>query len=246
MLNQNMELIAIEQRVDDFKSKFEAALIGEQEKVRKANEGRDASAYVFAAELALLAIELNVTDSNTTFIEFLSARGQKFASAGENKFGPFVKAVCAIREDGEWVFGPKQRSFDKYANITRHLVDEIAAGRIAKDCDAIVKYIADFDHKVYGRKLRGIEAQDRDLNPGAGYVRRFKEAVDYGRAAQVIARLPNTFGANDNDVVRLEGRVVDGEVEFLASKVFNDEGYLEVFHRKVGNPLRIAANKAKK
>lgn len=244
MSNTNMELSAIEQRVDDFKAKYETALMNEQQKVRDAADNRDEKAYLFAAELALLAIDLNVNNGNTTLIEFLSKRGQKFASDGENKFGPLVKAVCAVREDGKWVFGPKQRSFDKYANVTRHLVDEFAAGRLTADRDVIVNYIKDFDHSTYGRKLRGIEAQDRAVNPSASLVLRQKEAIDYGRDAQVLARLDNIFGANDNDVVKLQCRVVDGKLEVLKGDVF--EGALDALHYLVGNPLRIAANGKKR
>jgi len=236
MANQefNQEVQAIIDAAEKFNDDFKALLVAEQENVKRAASERDAQAYKFAAGLLDLALLLDPETVTTPLVEFYRKRGQRVAKEGDNPYAPFVKAVCAVKEDGKWKFNPKQASFAKYANIVRQLVEDKRAGRIS---GSVVAHIESY--KWNGRsKLGALEARDRFERPNASSVKRVEDAREKGRKARPVAILDTDLGCDDDDVVFLWGVVKDGKLEVMKSQVSNDDA--PTLYYQLGKELSAA------
>jgi len=235
-IENGMDVQAINQVVKKFNEDFKASLVEAQGLVVEANDSRDAQAYRFAAGLFDLAKLLKPETPSVALIEFLKARGQRVAVEGDNPFGPFVKAVCAVKEEGKWKFNPKQASFAKYANIVRQLIEDDKQGLID---DGVAAYIRDFQ---YGdrRKLAALEAKDRALRPNESQVNRVEKVRDLGRKAAPLHTIDTDFDQGAGNVVSLWGVINDnGQFEVMSAELVNDRS--DSLYYKLGMELKKAA-----
>lgn len=235
-IENGMDVQAINQAVKKFNEDFKASLVEAQGVVVEANESRDAQAYRFAAGLFDLAKLLKPETPSVELIKFLNARGQKTVADGDNPYGPFVKAVCAVKNGDDWKFNPKQASFAKYANIVRQLIEDDKQGLIE---NGVVAYIRDFE---YGdrSKLAALEAKDRALRPNESQVKRVEKVRDLGLKAAPVLTIDADFAQETGSVISMWGVINDdGQLEVMAATLANNQR--DSLYYKLGMELKKAA-----
>jgi len=230
-MTKEMDYQEIKAAVNKFNDEFKALLIAENDKVARAIADRDAEAYRFAAGLLTLALLLEPSKVSAPFVEFLQQRGQRVAKAGDNPYVPFMKAICAIKEDDKWKVNPKEKSFMKYANIVRQLVDEHNKGNISGDVE---QFIANYKWKER-TKLGALEARDRFERPNQSQVDRVEKARDLGRKTRPVATINMSMDCDDGDLVIMWGVVRDGQIEVMERRVSNDDA--DAFFYKLGKSV---------
>lgn len=236
VIENGMDVQAINQAVKKFNEDFKASLVEAQGVVVEANESRDAQAYRFAAGLFDLAKLLKPETPSVELVKFLNSRGQKTVIDGDNPYGPFVKAVCAVKEEGKWKFNPKQASFAKYANIVRQLIEDDKQGLID---EGVAAYIRDFQ---YGdrRKLAALEAKDRALRPNESQVKRVEKVRDLGIKAAPVLTIDADFAQETGSVISMWGVINDdGQLEVMAATLANNQR--DSLYYKLGMELKKAA-----
>lgn len=239
--NTGLTKTQIEQLVADFDANFKNPVLADIEANDNAIAGlHDKSAdrtYDLIAALMDLAETLDV-DAPTPqdgYKQFLLDRSLVPARGTNNFFLPFIKAVFSERVDGKWAF--VNRSAEKYANALRHLIAAKRAGRLT---GTIQNYIRSYDVEPYGKKLKGIEAQDRADNPSKGAADRVKALRNAGRNARPIVNVSHNFGIAAHKVVLLYGQVnLNGDVEVLKAKALNDDE-ADSFYYNLGRELTPA------
>lgn len=170
--------------------------------------------YDMVGGLVDLAEFLDVENPTEGYSSFLVKRAIHKPADGQNPYMAFIKAVFSVKLNGVWVFGKEQRSYEKHANHVRFLVN-------AKRKGLITSGYRDFIHS-YPEKLKGIEAQDRLDNPNAAQQKRVKKVRDAGRTAAPRATINETFSGKDGDLLKVYGRVANGQLELLYGEVVND------------------------
>lgn len=232
---KEMEVQEIKAAVDKFNDEFKAVLIAEQANVARAIAARDTEAYRFAAGLLTLALLLKPAEVSAPFVDFLNKRGQRTAKDGDNLYLPFVKAICAVKvEDGhdeKWTMNPKEKSFLKYANIVRQLVEEHNKGNIS---GSVEDFIANYKWKDR-TKLGALEARDRAERPNKSQTERVEKAVEKGRKANPVAIVDMKLGCDDGDVVSFWGVMKDGQLQVMDASVVNSKA--DDLYYKLGKSL---------
>jgi len=225
-MQKNTELTKadVEQLVADFDKGCKDSALAEIKQNNDSIEGLETKsnelAYNMIARLVDLAEALDVEASvDGGYKEFLKSRGVKAARDGNNPYGPFIKAVYSEKMNGAWVFD--NRSAEKYANVLRHIVPLVRGKKLS---GSIQDYIRNYDHSTYGKKMSGIEAQDRADNPNKAAITRVDAAREKGRNTSVVFSINHDFGIEAHKAVMLRGRVnANGEVEVLEAKALNDD-----------------------
>lgn len=192
--------------------------------IRNLNEKRNNLTYDMVAALVALAIKLNVKAQSGVYKSFLVERGIPLAKLGHNVYLPFIKAIFAVKTGENWDFPADQRGREKHANHVRFLVDAIVSG--ACDPEKVQDYISTYD-----KKLQGIEAQDRIDNPNAAQALRVAKARENGHKVAPKATFQNAFGHKDGAVVKLYGRIRDGQLEVLEAAEANDNEAESLWYR---------------
>ncbi len=218
-MTKEMDIQQIKAAVDKFNQDFKSLLIAEQDKVARAIADRDVVAYRFAAGLLDLALLLEPEAVSAPYVDFLSKRGQRAAKAGDNPYVPFIKAICAIEEGDKWKMNPKEKSFLKYANIVRQLMEEHRKGNIS---GSVSDFIANY--KWGDRtKLGALEARDRYERPNQTQVDRVAKAREKGRKANPVTVIDMPMDCDDGSIVIMWGVMKDGQLEVMQRSVSNDE-----------------------
>lgn len=223
--NTELTMADVEKLVDGFDVNFKVPAMADIRKNNDAIEGlHEKSAdrtYDMIAALVELAEALGADVAvDGGYKEFLNSRNQKVARGGNNPYGPFIKAVYSVlNKDGVWVFD--NRSAEKYANVLRHIVPLVRGKKLS---GSIQDYIRNYDHSTYGKKMRGIEAQDRADNPNSAAEKRGNDLREKGKKTPIIVSIKQDFGFAAHKAVMLRGRVnANGEVEVLEAKALNDD-----------------------
>jgi hypothetical protein len=231
----------VEKLVADFDANFKEPvskdIAANDNTIKGLNEKSAERTYDLIAALVDLADTLTaeLAIEGTAFRKFLRIRGQKPAREGTNPYGPFIKAVFSEQLNDTWVF--ENRSAEKYANHLRHLIPLKRKGTLP---GTIQDYIRAYEHPTYGKKLNGIEAQDRADNPSKGATERVQSLRNTGRNAPALVNIPNTFGVAVRKVVLLYGQVnINGEVEVLKAKALNDDE-ADSFYYNLGREITPA------
>lgn len=222
---------AVEVLVADFDKNFKdptfkaiTSINGQIETLRATS--RDHT-YDMVAALVDLAIALNVESVTDGYQEFLASRGIPKPTKNGNPYMAFIKAVFSVNLNRTWVFGNAQRSYEKHANHVRYLVN-------AKRNGTLTGTIQDFI-RAYTSNLKGIEAQDRIDNPNAAQKKRVADVRNRGRSVAPRATISHTFSGSDGDVMKLYGRVVNGQLEVLGGKVVSNDNEKESIYFYLGS-----------
>jgi len=222
--NTGLTKADVEKLVDGFNVNFKMPAMADIEKnndaIERLHEKSADRTYDMIAALVDLAEALGADVAvDGGYKEFLNSRNQKVARDGNNPYGPFIKAVYSVENNGVWVFD--NRSAEKYANVLRHIIPLV---RDKKLSTSIQDYIRDYDHSTYGKKMRGIEAQDRADNPNSAAEKRGNDLREKGKKTPIIVSIKQDFGIAAHKAVMLRGRVnANGEVEVLEAKALNDD-----------------------
>jgi hypothetical protein len=227
LLDQN----AVETMVSDFDKKFKTPAMtaigtinGEIEKLQV--KSRDHT-YDMVAGLVDLAIALDVENPTAGYESFLVSRAIAKPKKNANPYMPFIKAVFSILKGSVWVFGDAQRSYEKHANHVRFLVN-------AKRNGTLTGTVQDFIRN-YDEKLKGIEAQDRLDNPNAVQAKRVTDVRNKGRTVAARSKISETFSGKHGDVMKIYGRVVNGQLELLGGKVVSNDNEKESIYFYLGS-----------
>jgi len=222
--NNGMDLNAVITLVDGFRDKYRPVYEGDmnqaQDEIKALVEKRDDLTYSMIAELVKMAIQLDVEAPTGGYEDFLLKRKIMAAKGSQNPYGPYIKAVLAVKNGDKWEFPDNFRSYEKHANHVRFLVDAKRKGLIN---GTIEDYIRNFKDATYGNKLKGIEAKDRADNPNAAQAKRVDDVRERGKKAAPKAILSETFSAQEGDVVKLWGRISSGQLEVMVASVANDD-----------------------
>lgn len=222
--NTVLDLNAVITLVDDFRNKYRPVYEGDmnqaQDEIDALIDKRNDLTYSMVAELVSLAIQLDVEAPTGGYEDFLLKRKIMAAKGSQNPYGPFIRAVLAIKSGDKWEFPDNFRSYEKHANHVRHLVDAKRKGLIT---GTIEDYIRNFTHATHGNKLKGIEAKDRADNPNASQAKRVADTRQRGRDATPSYTLSETFSGSEGDVIKLWGRISNGQFEVMAASVANDD-----------------------
>jgi len=183
--------------------------------------------YDMVAALVDLAELLDVENPVADYLELLQKRDVRKPAHGHNPYMAFIKAVFSVKLNGVWVFGDEQRSYEKHANHVRFLVNAKRKGLIK---DSVQDFI-----RSYPEKLKGIEARDRLDNPNAAQATRVKKVRDAGRTAAPRATISETFSAKENDLLKVYGRIKNGQLELLHADVVSNDNERESIFFKIGS-----------
>ena len=219
MSNSNLDLNTVITLVEDFNQKHRAPIetdIKSLDQQIEALKGKSADrTYDMVAELVALAIALEVEAPTAGYESFLVSRGIRKPSNGHNPYMAFIKAVFISQVGGSYVWEDSDRSYEKHANHVRFLVGETHQGRITT---TVQDYI-----RAYPSKLKGIEEQDRKDNPNTAQAKRVQTTINKGVKAAPMATLAVTLGGKENDLLKVWGRIRDGQFEVMNVDVANDD-----------------------
>lgn len=198
-----------EQAIADFVKKHHKPVLDDIKANNKAIDNlklksRDRT-YDMVAALLDLARETRPDAPTPGYEAFLISRGLKKAAEGRNPYKPFVDAVFAEQTNGKWIVN---RSYEKYANIIRFLVDEEASSGFNGQT------VQDFI-RAFPEMLRGIEAKDRENHPNAALSEANENKRQLGRQAAAKATVNETFNGNEGELMIVYGRVSRGRLELL-------------------------------
>jgi len=226
------ELNEIEDAVAGFIKDFKEPITKEIGKIDKQIDelhvkSRDRT-YDMVAALVELALAVMPDAPTPGYQSFLVSRSISKPAQGHNPFMAFIKAVFAVKLNGVWVFGKEQRSYEKHANHVRFLVNAKREGLIQGSVQDFIR--------AYPEMLKGIEAQDRKNNPNAAQASRVEKARNLGRTAAARAKVSETFSANEGDLLKVYGRVRDGQLELLHADVVSNDNERESIFFKIGSP----------
>lgn len=227
-VNNVLSKSEVEQLVADFDKNYKNPMMADiktcDEEIAKLHDKSADRTYDMVAALVDLAIALQVEVTNAGYQEFLASRGIAKPSKNGNPYMAFIKAVFSVKLNNTWVFGDEQRSYEKHANHVRFFVG--ATHRNELNGLSVQDFI-----RAYPSKLKGIEAKDREDNPNAAQAKRVTEARNKGRQVAARATISHTFSGKDGDVMKLYGRVVDGQLEVLGGKVVaNDDEKNSIYY----------------
>lgn len=238
--NTELTKAAIDKLVAEFDKKFATPVANDIESNNAAIvDLQDNSAdrtYDLLAALMDLADTLDVDGPVLDgFKQFLIDRSLAPARGTNNPYLPFIKAVFSVKVDGKWTY--LNLSASKYANVLRHLT---AVKRKGSLNGSIQDYIRSYSDPLYGKKMKGIEAQDRADNPSKGAADRNEAIRKTGRNAKALVTVPNTFGILGRKVVLLYGQTnINGEVEVLKAEAL-DDAKADSFYYTLGRELTPA------
>jgi hypothetical protein len=222
---------AVEVLVSDFDKKFKAPAEKAIMSINGQIDGlqiksRDHT-YEMVAGLVDLAITLDVENPTAGYESFLVERAIAKPNKNVNPYMAFIKAVFSELKNNTWVFGTAKRSYEKHANHVRFLVN-------AKRNGTLTGTVPDFI-RAYPEMLKGIEAQDRADNPNAAQKKRVADVRNKGRTVAPRATISHTFSGSDGDVMKLYGRVVNGQLEVLGGKVVSNDNEKESIYFYLGS-----------
>lgn len=219
----NMDVNTVEQLVRkfemDFKTEFLAQVESIEEEIAQLETDARGHTYDMVAGLVVLADAIDVSGQGDGVKQFIIGRSLIPARGSNNVFGPFVQAVFSERVNGKWTRHEKHKSLAKHANHVRYLLDKKRNGFIT---GTIQDYIKNHPEVNGHGGLRAIEAQDRIDNPSAAQAKRIDDTRRRGMNAMPIATIASPIAASDGDVVRLWGRISQGQVEIMGADVAND------------------------
>jgi hypothetical protein len=181
---------------------------------------RDSNAHDLVAELVDLAEKVSADVEHDGVKQFIIARSCSPAKGDNNRFGPFIQAVFSEKKNGNWTKHDKEKSLAKHANHVRYLLAKKRAGKINGTVQDFIR-----NHPKVGNDsgLRAIEAQDRLDNPSKAQATRVSDTRSRGMNAQPVATVTNPIPAKDGDLVKLWGRVSQGQIEIMQASVANDD-----------------------
>lgn len=230
-MSNAMDLNAVNALVSDFDQKIKTPIIDEVDQLH--TKARDRT-YELVAGLVELAEKLDVENPTAGYISFLTERGLRKPTAKQNPYPVFIKAVFSVLKNDAWVFGKTERSYEKHANHVRFLTNEKRANNLHGK--TVQDFIRGYEVQVSYqdepiKALRAIEHSDREANPSKSAAAAKKTVRDRGKKAQPKAIIAETFSANEGEVVKLWGRVKNGQLEVMKLSVANDDEADSLFYK---------------
>lgn len=210
----------VEKFEKDFKDPFFANVKSVESKVAQLEADARGFTYDMVAGLVELAFKLDADVDNDWVKQFIINRSLVPARGSNNPFGPFIQAVFSVKVNGKWQLHEKHKSLAKHANHVRYLVGKKRDGAIT---GPIQDFIKSHPHVNGHGGLRAIEAQDRLDNPNDAQAKRVQETRRRGMNAQPKATMSNFTPYKDGDLVKLWGKVSQGQIEIMAANVANDD-----------------------